>query len=251
MMIKDLKKIALVGLSGIGMPILNLMIRMFSVSIVYLVDDDVWEEKQMLKHIFSRKKHVGEVKVVVGEQQVKEFDDSIEVIKLENKFQDKTVKSELKNAEIIIGAVDNVEARVDMMLFAVENRKVLLDVSAEIINDERFATVRIYIPGKTPCLACQGLNLKSITTKSLKEQRIKAGYFNNSEKKMGSVSVLDTAIATIGLTLLEGYINNEGDLPTTISLNQSRHEFKKLYFTKHEDCNICNVLEKEAERCRK
>jgi molybdopterin/thiamine biosynthesis adenylyltransferase len=250
---KELKSVSVIGQSAIGMPATQLLIRHFpSIERVLLIDPDTWEKGQLQKHAFSQQSHLGRAKVEVSYELIRTYNPKIKVEPLQLKVQDEQTEQAMLTTDFYLVCVDNDDARLDTQIIATQAGKPLLDISAEIIGEEKVGTVRFYSPGKSPCLLCQGLDISRIMSDSLREARIKAGYLKGTNKNPHSIAVLDTTIAAMGIALLADYIQDNKNLPTTLSYNQSTHEITKLKFQKKKNCKICNVLEKEtSKKCRK
>jgi len=243
---KEKISFSIIGASAMGMPAANLLTRYFSIEKIALIDSDIWESEQLYKHISSQQKHTGKSKVKVARDMIKAYNPKINVIPVQFTAQHCKAQQVMRKTKYWILCVDNDTTRLDMQILAAEHKKFLIDLSAQIIGKERIGTVRLYIPKKTPCIVCQGLNLSNIMTDTLREARTKTGYLVNSRQNPRSVAVLDTATASIGISLLIDYLNGKkGDLPTTLSYNQTNHEITKLTFKKRRNCKICRLLEKE------
>jgi len=168
---------AIVGTSALGMPLTNIIIRHFKrIKKVFLIDPDTWQKHESYKHILSKRNHENMAKVDVARQLIKEYNPSIRVQEIRQKAQSTEAKKALKKTNIIIACVDNDTTRLDLQVFATQYKKILLDLSAQIIGEQRIGTIRIYIPGKTPCLVCQGLNLANIMTDTLRQAKARTGY---------------------------------------------------------------------------
>jgi len=243
---------AIVGTSALGMPLINIIVRHFKrIKKVFLIDPDIWQKHELYKHILSKRKHETMPKVDAAYQLIKEYNPQIRMQTINAKAQSTEAKKALKKANIIIACVDNDTTRLDLQVFASQHKKILLDLSAQIIGEERIGTIRIYVPSKTPCLVCQGLDVSNVITDSLREARTKAGYLKGTNFNPRSIALLDTASACIGITLLLSHLEGQSDAPTTLSFCQNKHQITKLNFKPKKDCKICNDKKGWAELCHK
>ncbi len=236
---------SLIGLSALGMPFLSLFLSYFQkIERLILIDPDVWQKGQTRKHILSKKDHAGKPKVEVAKELVKGINQNQRIETYQLKAQDSQSQKAMQKTDVIISCVDNDLSRLDLQVFATQHNKTLLDLSAQIIGEERFGTVRLYIPNKTPCLVCQGLPAHEIMSDTLKEAKINTGYLKETDMNPRSVAVLDTEVACIGLSLLISHLEGKRKLPTTLFLDQTKNEIKRLTFVSKDDCKICNLQTK-------
>ncbi len=230
---------SVIGLSAIGMPFLSLLIRSVEeIGSLVLVDPDIWQKGQTHKHILSRNNHDRTAKTSVAKEAVRVFSKDQKVTTIKKSLQSASAQDAMNATDILISCVDNDLSRLDLQMFAKKHRKVLLDLSAQIIGEEKYGTVRLYVPGKTPCLICQGLKTDEIMTETLREAKINTGYLKGTDINPLSVAVLDTEVACIGISLLLSFLE-ENNHPTTIILNQTRHEISRLCFVSRDGCKIC------------
>lgn len=237
---------AVIGTSALGMPLLSILVRHFRrIKKLFLIDPDTWQTHEAYKHILSTRKHEQKAKVDTANQVIKDYDPSIRVEAIYAKAQSSEAKKVLKKSNVLLSCVDNDTTRLDLQVFAAQHKKIMLDLSAQIIGKERIGTARIYIPNKTPCLVCQGLDLSNVISDTLREARIKTGYLKGTNHNPRSIALLDTATACIGITLLLNHLTGENNAPTTLSLNQNKHNITKLHFTRKTGCKICgNITER-------
>lgn len=235
-------KVLIVGLSGIGEILLQLLIRTFQERLkkVALIDPDTWEKNQSYKTVLSAHHQIGSAKVSICKAQVKQLYPNLDVYAIKKRVQEIDPKC-FEEFEVVISCVDNDETRVYLQLLCAENEKILLDLSAQITKEGRMATIRLYIPNKTPCLFCQGLKPEALMTETLKAAKKSTGYLDpDAEQDLGSVALLDTAAACIGITHLELHLTNSPKkMPSTLSFHQENHEIKQLYFKSNDHCFIC------------
>lgn len=241
---------SIIGLSALGMPLLSLLLRHFpKIGRLVLADPDVWQKGQTSKHILSQKAHVGVPKVEVAKKLIKEFNPCQKVEAFQTEAQEEKAQKAMKKTDVIIACVDNDLSRLDLQVFATQNQKTLLDLSAQIVDEERFGTIRLYVPQKNPCLVCQGLPAEEIMSATLREAKINTGYLKGTDINPISVAVLDTEVACLGLSLLCAHLEGRSGLPTTLCLNQTKQEITRLRFVCKDDCQICSPKQKEKTKC--
>ncbi|NCU31401.1 MAG: hypothetical protein EOM23_00360, partial [Candidatus Moranbacteria bacterium] len=194
---------SIIGSSAIGMPTLAILIRHFrKIRHLFIIDPDAWQKEESYKHILSKRSQIGQNKVDAALEAIKLFSPKIKATAICEKAQDKEAQSAMRKSDIIISCVDNDTTRLDLQVFASRYKKTLLDLSAQIIGKERIGTARIFIPNKTPCIVCQGLNLSNVMTDSLEEAKRRTGYLKGTNFNPRSIALLDTQTACMGVSLL-------------------------------------------------
>lgn len=244
--------VSVIGVSAMGAPALQLYLRYFQkTKRIVLADNDNWKKKEQYKQILSSKKDIGKPKVFITKKTIHSYNPSIEVTAIKKRVQHQKATQAILTTDFWILGVDNDLTRLDLQILAAKHKKNFVDLSAQIIGKERYGTIRTYLPGKTPCIVCQGLPLNNIMTKTLRQAKTKTGYLKGTNINPRSVAILDTAVAAMGISLLIDHLENKKNLPTTLSYNQTSHEITKVKFEKKPDCKICRQLEKEIMPCHK
>ncbi len=232
---------SIIGASAIGMPTLAILVRQFKkLKRIFIIDHDTWQEKESYKHILSQRSDANNSKVTTAKEAIRQFSPKIKVTALCSKVQDKEAQSAMTKSDIIISCVDNDTTRLDLQVFASQHKKTLLDLSTQIIGKQRMGTARIFIPKKTPCIVCQGLNLSNVMSDSLEEAKRKTGYLKGTNFNPRSISLLDTQTACMGITLLCNHLESKEHEPTTLSLDQGNHKTTKIHFDSKPECNLCS-----------
>ena len=113
---------------------------------IIVIDADILEEHNIANQAYTRK-HMGMSKVSALKEIIGEIGDT-EFVGVRAWVQD--VNFELLDADIILGCFDNVGARFFLNMIAVTSGKPYIDAGVE----EFSGSVRVVIPGKTPCLSC-------------------------------------------------------------------------------------------------
>lgn len=189
-------KIVVIGASGIGSGILYQAARIGfkEVSIIDL-DRITADNCNRLYFVESPKKAIGKLKTKFMARAYKKFNHKAKVRCFTGNARDKKAQELLKEAGLIILAVDNDSIRAIINSFCAQYCKPLVNIATGIFMDkegnkiENAGTqVQWFLPRESdyPCLRCYGsLNQKeiekSLMSETQKENRRKAGYVSNTQ----------------------------------------------------------------------
>lgn len=114
-------KIAVVGCGGIGGAATEMLARM-GVGELILIDEDSFDVSNLNRQVLSSVDNLNKVKAEVAEERVNKINPNVKVTKHITKLDENNVDKLLKNADIIVDALDNVLARVIISRYAKNNK---------------------------------------------------------------------------------------------------------------------------------
>ncbi len=183
-------------------------------------DDDRYEASNLPRIPYATPEDIGKAKAVVAQQYAKRKAPELNVSCYCDSVASERMQHVAKEANVIVGALDNDGARKIMNQIACRYQVVYLDLSAEIIpeNDtfEAVGQVRVVIPGKTGCLICSGMIDASEAALDLmpddrQRQRARVGYVRGSdETPTASVSHLNGVTAHLAVSQFLRVVFGEG-----------------------------------------
>lgn len=148
-------------------------------------------------------------------------------------------------ADFIMAAVDNDSARLNLQVLAARTLKPMLDLGSGIQLERGSskvqsmgAQVTLYAPGG-PCLACQGLDLKSIEDPDQREARRRIGYVEGTEETPASVVTINSVIAGIAGDMMVKYLTGFAEAPTLVAYDALEHTMQSLRLSSDPACPIC------------
>jgi Dinucleotide-utilizing enzymes involved in molybdopterin and thiamine biosynthesis family 2 len=141
--------VAVVGVGGLGCPI-DLYLAAAGVGKITIIDADVVEETNLNRQILHWSNDIGKPKVQSAVEKLRQFNPQVTVIPIHGRLTEETVEEWLKDADIIVDALDNFPMRLMLNRYAVKTRKPL--VHGAIYGWEGRATT--ILPYETACLAC-------------------------------------------------------------------------------------------------
>lgn len=145
------KKVAVIGLGGLGSHSSELIARMGVGSIV-LVEDDIIEESNLPRQGLYTQSDSDEMryKVEVAYQRLKEINPSIDFTVHNERLTQVNAKEFLKGVDLVLDGTDNMATRYIINQHCFQNNIPWVYAAATA----SVGVISNYIPGKTPCLRC-------------------------------------------------------------------------------------------------
>ncbi len=141
--------VAVVGVGGLGCPI-DIYLVAAGVGRLTIIDADVVEETNLNRQVLHWSNDIGKPKVQSAMEKLTQFNPQVKIVPIHGHLTEETVDEWLRDADIIVDALDNFPTRQVLNKYAVETRKPL--VHGTIYGWEGRATT--ILPYETACLAC-------------------------------------------------------------------------------------------------
>lgn len=141
--------VAVVGVGGLGCPV-ALYLAAAGVGRLVLIDADVVEETNLNRQILHWTGDIGKPKVQSATEKLRQFNPHITVVPIHGRLTEATAEEWLKEAEVLVDALDNFPTRLILNRYALRERKPL--VHGAIYGWEGRATT--ILPYETACLEC-------------------------------------------------------------------------------------------------
>jgi len=103
-------KVTIIGAGGLGGTVLELLSRM-GIGELIIADKDIIEDSNLNRQILSNEINLGQNKADVAIRRVKEINSSIEITGYSVFIDSKNVKKFIKDAEVVVDALDNLPSR--------------------------------------------------------------------------------------------------------------------------------------------
>jgi len=158
--------------------------------------------------------------------------------------EDPRALDKMKEADLIISAVDGMGPRAELQVLSARFLKPLFDLGSGILVDKDKKVSRmgsqiiVYVPGG-PCLACQGLDLFNATQGLAGEVRRKTGYVKGTDLTPTSVATINSVVAGWAVNHVVRYLTGLGPIPLYTRIDQWTGTVDQLSFVKKESCPIC------------
>ncbi len=175
-------------------------------------DGDLVEASNLPRIPYAFAEDIGIPKAVVAQRYALRKTRDLNAICYQDSITSEGMQQIAKEANVVIGAIDNDGGRQIMSGIASRYLIVYLDLSTEIIpasdSFEAVGQVRVVIPGKTGCLICSGMvdpteAALDLLPERARQERAHAGYVRGSEETpTPSVSHLNGVTAHLAVSQL-------------------------------------------------
>ncbi len=210
------KSAAVIGCGGLGC---NISVHLAGLGIGKLIlsDFDTVSESNLNRQFLYKFEDIGKPKCGLAAQRLKAYAPECDIVTENVKIQSEADLSFAKNCDIIFLAVDNNPARGLVQNFCAKNNIPLVNGG---IN-RFFGTAYLYVPEKTPCLAC-------------------AGLIGNETKDLtpvtSTVGIIGALQVELGVKYLSGSSSQAGILHI-----YDNGTIEQMKITPQKDCGICGV----------
>lgn len=212
--------VVIIGAGGLGSPIL-FYLSAAGIGRIHVFDNDEVAVTDLNRQILYTENDIGKKKAKLACERIKKLNSSIDITCIDNEFNESSGRELIRNADIVIDAVDNWETRYEINKLCVEYRKPF--VHAGVMGWYGQATT--IIPGRTPCLFC-------IMPKP------------PPRKKIPVIGVTPGVLGTIEATEVIKYLLGlEPSLISKLLIVDLLHmDFKIVDIKKNPQCPICGAL---------
>lgn len=252
-------RFGIVGISGTGSLLLELLVRAGAGTVV-LFDFDTIDETNLNRILHSRRRDaVGRIrKTARAEEVIGETGLPTKVVVIEGgDILDASVADDLRGCDVLFGCVDREWPRLILSEVAYQYLVPVIDLGTEVglaadgaELQSLDARVSYVVPGN-PCLSCaglvtnEGLRLEGLSEEEL-ERTIGLGYCRDIRMKAPAVMDLNMRAASLGMLLLRHLLQPfmVTPLPTSIRESLTNLTIKSRFEEPHSDCLICGLQER-------
>ncbi|NDB52287.1 MAG: 4-methyl-5(B-hydroxyethyl)-thiazole monophosphate biosynthesis protein [Nitrosopumilaceae archaeon] len=142
-------KICVVGVGGLGNPITTRLVAM-GVGKLRIIDRDVIELSNLHRQTMFDESDVGQVKVEVAAKKLKKLNPDVEIESLPISINDYTALDAVEGCDVVIDALDSVNARYALNKACVEKNIPFVTGAAVGVSGQAFTI----LPGKSACYFC-------------------------------------------------------------------------------------------------
>jgi len=215
-------------------------------------DPDTLEASNLPRITYAYPEEVGMSKAEIAQVHADNRAPGLNVSCYDESIENEKMQDTLKEANIIIGAIDNDGARLILNGLAARYTIPYLDLGTEIIPDgskyEAIGQVQTFIPGKTGCLMCSGAidpSEAALDTMSEenKAQYERVGYIRGTdETPTPSVLHLNGVTSHLAISQLIRLIFDDG-LKGKEYLHYNSHDAKMFTaaVAQNDDCPVCGI----------
>ena len=181
-------KILVVGAGALGNEILK-NLALLGIGQVIIVDMDTIERSNLSRSILFRQSDLGRGKAEVAAERTSNIYQECRVVPMNSNVMHAVGLGVFGWADIIIGALDNREARLWINRAAWKMNRPWIDGAIEGLN----GVARVFIPGMPPCYEC---TLGEVDWKIL-ERRMSCNLLTREEMEMGKIPTTPTISSVI------------------------------------------------------
>ncbi len=221
-------KVCVVGVGGLGNPIVSRLVAM-GVGTIRIVDRDVVELSNLHRQTMFDESDVGQVKVEAAARKLKKMNSDVVLESLPVSVNDYTALDVVEGCDVVIDALDSVNARYSLNKACVKKNIPFVTGAAVGVSGQVFTI----IPNQTACYHCvfPSLDENSMPTCSTE------GVHPSILSIVGGIEIAEAVKILIGRspTLANKLLYIDLD-----NLDFSTAEFKKI-----DECSVCGKGEKE------
>jgi molybdopterin-synthase adenylyltransferase len=218
--------IALIGLGGLGSPVIQYLAAA-GIGNMIIVDDDIVEASNLTRQVIYNHSDIDKAKTDVAEARAKEISPDIKIQKFFKRLNKDNVNDMLNEVSIVIDASDNFQTKFLLNKYCHDNQKIL--VSGSSIKMQGYLSVyKSGVDKSKPCFACfhEGDNFQS-------------------EKSCSNNGALGAVVGAIGSMMAAEVIKEITMLSNSIAgtllyYNALENRLKTIEMSKREGC-FCNV----------
>jgi len=219
--------VCVVGVGGLGNPITTRLAAM-GVGKLRIVDRDVIELSNLHRQTMFDENDVGQVKVEVAARKLKKSNPQVEIEALPISINDYTALDVIEGCDVVIDALDSVNARYSLNKACVEKNIPCVLGAAVGVTGQVFTV----IPNKSACYYCMfpALDEDSMPTCSLE------GVHPSILSVVGGIEVHEAVDVLIGKTPKSS--------EKFLSIDLENLEFSSVRTFKQDACSVCGTGKK-------
>lgn len=232
-------KVLVVGAGAIGNEVLK-NLALLGVGNVLVIDLDSIENSNLSRSVLYRPSDVGRSKAPVAAERTREIYTGCRAHAITGNVMHDVGLGLIAWADVILGALDNREARLWINRAAWKMNRPWIDGAIEGIN----GVVRVFLPGQPPCYEC---TLGEVDWKIL-EQRMSCNLLTREEMELGKTPTTPTTSAVIAGIQVQEALKLLHGLPVLAGrgyvFEGMHHSSYLTEYSANEDCFSHEVYDK-------
>ncbi len=237
--------LALCGVGGVGALVVA-NIRGLGFGEITLVDPERLERSNLNRFVGAGSEDVGSYKVDICHREIRRVAPETVVHTFACGVEEEAVQHHLRQADVLVAAVDGMRPRAALQILAARFLKPLFDLGAGILVESDGRVRRLgsqivaYLPGG-PCLACQGLDLFRPTEGMAGEIRRQTGYVVGmpEEPTPTAVTTINAVAAGWAVDLIVKFLTGMAPIPLYTQIDQWQGTVTQYHFKQKVTCPIC------------
>lgn len=223
-------KVCVVGAGGIGNPVITQLVAM-GIGSLRIVDRDVIEVTNLHRQHLYTDDDIGRVKVEAAAERLHKLNPGVQIEAVPTSVTKFTAESIVKGFDVVIDALDSVDARYALNDACIKNSIPLIYAGAIGVT----GSVSTILPNKSACLRCMFPEL------------------NEDEMPACSTEGVHPSILYLvaGIQVSEAVKIIKGEEPTLVNkllyMDLSELSFDKVQMHRQQECPSCGISRKESE----
>ncbi len=224
-------KVMIIGAGALGNEVIKNMVLM-GIGYLYIVDFDTIEMANLSRSVLFRESDKGRKKAEVAAARAKEINPNIHVQYIHGDVTTEIGLGVFRRMDVIIGCLDNREARLAVNRFAYWMNKPWVDGAIQ----EFFGLARVFVPGEGACFEC------TLTEQARRDLSIRYScpLLARENVLLGKVPTTPTIASIIGAIQSQEALklihNKPVEAGKVIHFNGMTNEMHKTSYTPAEDC---------------
>lgn len=217
-------KICVVGVGGLGNPITTRLVAM-GIGKLRIIDRDVIELSNLHRQTMFDESDVGQVKVEIAAKKLKKLNPDVEIESLPISINDYTAIDAVEGCDVVIDALDSVNARYALNKACVEKNIPFVTGAAVGVSGQAFTI----IPRKSACYFCMfpALDEDSMPTCSIE------GVHPSILSIIGGIEVAEAVKIILG--------KNPGLSDKILHVDLENLDFVTTKTFRAEECSVCGT----------
>jgi adenylyltransferase/sulfurtransferase len=238
--------IMVVGAGAIGNELIK-NLALLGIGKILIIDMDKIENTNLTRSVLYRDKDIGRYKAEVAAERAMEINPDIKAKALTLNVIDDIGLGVFRRMNIILGGLDNREARLSINQSCYKVNKPWIDGAIEVLNG--FA--RVFVPPEGACYEC---TMTDIDWKLINKRKSCAllTHEQMTEGKIPTTPTSSSIIAGIQVQEMLKLLHNERNLPTLAGkgyvFNGLTHDSYIVEYQRKEDCMSHDTYENIAEK---
>jgi adenylyltransferase/sulfurtransferase len=224
-------KVMIVGAGALGNEVIKNMVLM-GIGHLYIVDFDTIEIANLSRSVLFRESDAGRKKAEVAAARAKEINPDVHVQYMHGDVTTEIGLGVFRRMDVIVGCLDNREARLAVNRFAYWMNKPWVDGAIQ----EFFGLARVFVPGEGACFEC------TLTEQARRDLSIRYScpLLARENVLLGKVPTTPTIASIIGAIQSQEALklihNKPVEAGKVIHFNGMTNEMHKTSYTPVEDC---------------
>ncbi len=222
-------KVLIVGLGGLGCPVLQYLVAA-GVGSIHLIDADVVELSNLQRQVLFGEKDLGQLKVVLARQRLQALNSDCDIHLTAEFLQHDNVEAQLSCVDIVVDCSDDLASKYLLNDYAYWLKKPLITASLSGFK----AQIAHYRVPQTPCMRCLFPAASQMALPSCES----AGILGAVAGTVGSLQALE---------VIKAIVSQGNDVSRDwLSIDLGSYAVQRYAMRKDPNCELCGQQKKQG-----